>query len=205
MFMLTTTQLNVLRADLQGLAGIEYDDVLNELLDHYATLTEQRVATGLAFDDASKWAWAELGSGEGLQAVQDDYVKNIQQQVRLQHLTILKSYFRWPTFVVTALVAALVHVTVPLLPEDAVVVSFWVLAVMPIGINMWGHRKSAERLSGSGPIVFEYMKRNSGLFLNLTQLGLSPVGGTFLGHHEKGSILKLYASASTIIVLLMIL
>ena len=41
--MLAANQLQILRIDLKDLAGIEYDDVLNELLDHYATLTEQRM------------------------------------------------------------------------------------------------------------------------------------------------------------------
>lgn len=168
--MLTANQLNLLRADLRGLAGIEYDDVLNELLDHYATLTEERVEAGLSFEDASKWAWAALGSGVGIQAIQDDYVKNIQRQIRLQHLTVVKSYFRWPTFVVTALVGVLVYLTVPLLPHNVIKVGFWFLALTPIGITMWGHQKSLDH-SGSGRITFQYMgRRMSGLPLNIGTL-----------------------------------
>lgn len=112
---LTTHQLNTLRHDLVSLATIEYDDVMAELLDHYASLTEQKMANGLAFDEASKWAWLELGSGVGLQKIQDDYEKGIQQQVKDQHLAIIKGYFRWPMLVTTALVGAVAYLTIPFL------------------------------------------------------------------------------------------
>lgn len=203
--MLTANQLTILNTDLKNLAGIEYDDVLNELLDHYATLTEQRMATGLSFDEASKWAWAGLGSGKGIQAIQDDYVKNIQRQVRVQHLEILKSYFRWPTFVVTALVAALVYMVVPLLPENTVMASFWLIAITPTVIAMWGHLKSIDRRTSSGPITLKYMQRSSGMFLNIAQVVLMYSGGSFLDQHENGSLLQLYASMSVSISLLMTL
>lgn len=203
--MLAANQFNILRTDLQNLAGIEYDDVLNELLDHYATLTEQRMATGLSFDEASKWAWAGLGSGIGIQAIQDDYIKNVQRQVRVEHLEILKSYFRWPTFVVTALVAALVYMVVPLLPENTVMASFWLIAITPTIILMWSHRKSVDRRTSSGPITLKYMQRSSGIFLNLTQIVLMYSGGTFLDQHEGGSLLQLYVSVSVTIGLLMTL
>ena len=203
--MLTANQLTILRTDLKNLAGIEYDDVLNELLDHYATLTEQRIATDLSFDETSKWAWAGLGSGTGIQAIQDDYIKNIQRQVRGHHLAILKSYFRWPTFVVTALVTALVYMAMPLLPENTVMASFWLIAITPTVILMWGHRKSIDRRTSSGPITLKYMQRSSGIFLNLAQVVLMYSGRVFLDQHESGSLLQLYASALVTIGLLMTL
>ena len=167
---LTATQLSALRLDLQGLAHIEHDEVLDELLDHYAMLTKQKMSDGHPFDEASKWAWAELGSGVGLQAVQDDYVLNIQRQVRNRHFEIIKSYLRWPAFVTTALIGALVYLTVPLLPTDVVKVSFWLLALLPIAITMWGYRKSLDH-SSSGRITFQYMgRRMSGLPLNIGTL-----------------------------------
>jgi len=107
--MLTPSQLTVLRQDLHKLAQIEYDAVFAELLDHYATLTEQKMADGQSFEYASAYAWADLGSGEGMQRLQDDYVKAIRQQVAARHKAIVKSYFRWPTIVVTALMAVLVY------------------------------------------------------------------------------------------------
>ncbi len=122
---------------------------------------------GYSFEDASGWAWAELGSGVGLHAVQDDYVMNIERQVRSRHFGIVRSYFRWPTFVTTALIGVLVYLMVPLLPADVVTVGFWFLALVPTAITMWGYRKSIDQSSGSGRITFQYMgRRMGGLLLN---------------------------------------
>ena len=43
---LTAAQLNALRLDLQRLANIEHDEVLDELLNHYAMLTKQDSQVG---------------------------------------------------------------------------------------------------------------------------------------------------------------
>ena len=106
--MLTLTQLAQLRADLQQLAQIEYDEVLAELLDHYVTLTEQKMVAGLAFADASNYAWQELGSGNGLTQIQDDWERAIKHQIKTRHIEIVKSYFRWPTIVTALLIAGVV-------------------------------------------------------------------------------------------------
>ena len=139
--MLTQDQLLVLRTDLKQLANIEYDDVLNEQLDHYASLTETRMAGGLSFDDASRWAWADMGSGKGIQDIQDKYVKNIQRQVDSQHLSIIKGYFRWPTITVTSMVTALVYVAIPMLPDYVIDSTFWVMFVIPVAfMSLWKYR-----------------------------------------------------------------
>lgn len=194
---LTTTQLNALRLDLQRLANIEHDEVLDELLDHYASLTEQRMATDLSFEEANKWAWAELGSGAGLQAVQDDYVLDIQRQVRNRHFDIMKSYLRWPTFITTALIGVLVYLTVPLLPTDVIKVGFWFLALMPVAITVWGYQKSLDH-SSSGRITFQYMgRRMSGLPLN--------VGTVFFIFDDPKSYLQTHATVLVLVCLLSLL
>ncbi len=194
---LTSSQLNALRLDLQQLANIEYNDVLSELLDHYATLTEQKMETGLSFSDASKWAWAELGSGEGLQAIQDDYVKNIQRQIGSRHIDIVKSYFRWPTFVTTALVGILVYLTVPLMSADILTVGFCLLALTPIGITIWGYRQSVDQHGSSGPIVFKYMQRRGGLSVHLIQV--------FYVYEKPSIYLQTHTTALVIFCLLLLL
>lgn len=169
--MLTPNQRQLLRVDLQTLANIEHHEVLDKLLDQYALRTVQKMSAGYAFDEASKWAWAELGSGVGLQAVQDDYVLAIQRQVRIRHFEIMKSYLRWPAFVITALVVALVYLTVPRLSADVVTISFWFLALIPTAITTWGYRRSLGQHHGSGQIAFKYMgQRMGGLPLNVGML-----------------------------------
>lgn len=110
--MLTTDQLAVLRRDLRILVSIEYDEILNEILDHYASLTEQKMANGQDFEQASRWAWADMGSGAGIQELQDKFIKALRQQVANRHKAIIKSYFRWPTVVATSLLLLLAYLVV---------------------------------------------------------------------------------------------
>lgn len=174
---LTENQLNNLRHDLRELANIEYDDVLNELLDHYASLTEQKVANGLSFQDASKWAWAELGSGEGIQAIQSDYVKNIKQQIRSQHWLVLKSYFRWPTVVTTALIGLLVYLVVPVLPARTALIGSFCISVVPSMFLLSGYWNGYHRSRDTQNIVWKYVERNGLLPINLFQIALNLTNG----------------------------
>lgn len=158
---LTSDQLTYLRADLQRLAGIKYDPVLAELLDHYATLTEQHMTTGLPFSDASKWAWNDLGQGEGIQQIQDDYVASVQQQIRSQHLAIVKSYFRWPAFLTTALLGMVVYLVVPLLPTNGVLYTALAMAFIPSFVVLWLERKLKNEPTSQRFLILEYMAKHN--------------------------------------------
>ena len=201
---LTTHQLNTLRYDLVSLATIKYDDVMAELLDHYASLTEQKMANGLAFDEASKWAWAELGSGAGLQKIQDDYVKSIERQVHQKRADIVGSYFRWPALVTTALIVALVYMVVPLLPAMVITVTVWVMIVIPATLMMWAHRIVKRHPTSSRFIVYDYLKRGGAIFINLAQVGMSFSGGWF-GYSDQQSFVQTHPIFSILICLLLLL
>ena len=151
---LTSHQLNTLRHDLVSLATVEYDDVMAELLDHYASLTEQKMANGADFTEASKWAWFDMGSGEGIQQIQTDYEKSITKQVQDQHLAIIKGYFRWPMLVTTALVAAIMYLIVPMLSHNYLLVSIFATGFIPAIFLLWGHFKNTNRRVSTGPIIW---------------------------------------------------
>jgi hypothetical protein len=178
--MLTPAQLDLLRLDLSGLANIEYDEVMTELLDHYASLTERKMDAGMSFDNATKWAWAELGSGEGLQQIQTDYEKSITAQVRTRHIEILKSYFRWPAFVTTALVGALMYFAAPFITANGMFFVFSVCVLSPIGVLFYGYREHLDQQTDSRKIVWTYLRQMYSLFWNLYYiLGLSGVNPLF--------------------------
>ena len=170
---LTPQQLASLRQDLIALASIEYDDLMHELLDHYANLTERKMVNGIPFSEASKWAWAELGSGEGIQQIQTDYTKSILHQVKNQHFNILKSYFRWPTILTTTLVGILMYLTVPLLPSRAIAGIVFILTFGPFILLIWGYHKSVDSRISTGKAVWQYMQQKGTLPLNLVQIGLN--------------------------------
>lgn len=204
---LTAHQLNTLRHDLVALATIEYDDVMAELLDHYASLTEQKMASGMAFDEASKWAWAGMGSGAGLQKIQDDYEKSIEQQVRAQHFIIIKNYFRWPMMVTTALVAFVVYLIVPILSSKVLIISTYIICFVPSIILIWGHFKNTDRRISAGPIIWKYLVHKGFLAINFVQIALNS-GGLFYDdspQHWTRSYLPQHPNVSIAIALLVML
>lgn len=137
--MLTSTQLNYLRHDLVALATIEYDEVMAELLDHYASLTERKIDTGMSFDDASKWAWAELNLEAGLKSIQTTYEKSVHQQLRYRHLSIMKSYFRCPTIAGIVFLSMLSYQLSPLMSPDVSAILFTIVLISPWFITWYAH------------------------------------------------------------------
>ncbi len=201
--LLTTDQLTSLRSDLQRLADIKYDPVLNELLDHYATLTEQRMDTGMPFEEASKWAWNDLGQGEGIQQIQDDYIANVQQQIRSRHLVIIKSYFRWPTFLITALVGLLVYLTVPLIPFNYVVTLLYAVILVPSAVMFWLERKLKNEPTSQQALVFENAAKYRNLHLNavifVSNFLISSVGD------ESRRFLQIHSTITVVVCMLLLL
>ncbi|MEZ0542610.1 hypothetical protein [Fibrella arboris] len=113
---LTNQQLADLRHDLTSLADIRYDHLADELLDHYATLTEEKMATGLSFYEASTDAFLAMGNGEGIRRIQVKYEIETKKQIKARYWRIVKSYCRWPTVVTTLLVGTLLvnlYLTLP--------------------------------------------------------------------------------------------
>jgi hypothetical protein len=203
---LTTIQLKSLRYDLKELAHIEYDDVLNELLDHYATLTEQKMANGLSFQDASKWAWAELGSGPGLQAVENDYVKNIQRQLQNQHYNVMKSYFRWPTIVTTLLLGLLVYMVVPMIPVRMLILGSFCIMVLPLLVLLKGYWNGYHRTAASMKIVWKFIEQKGVWPVNLFQMALNGSNAIMEdGRDVTQAFLQAHMSVSVVVCLLVLL
>ncbi|RRB04531.1 hypothetical protein [Larkinella rosea] len=168
--MLTSYQLSRLRYDLRTLAHIEYEEVENELLDHYATLTEQKMAEGHDVEHASSYAWAELGAGPGLNAIQRDFEKNIKKQVSARHLEILKSYFRWPTIVTTVLIGVLIYIVTPFISARTTLIGTYFVVLIPLGILGFSYLKSRELSSSSRKITWAHLNARAVFIVNIFQM-----------------------------------
>lgn len=164
--MLTSNQLNSLRQDLRTLAHIEYEEVENELLDHYATLTEQKQAEGHDFEHASSYAWAELGAGAGLNAIQRDFEKNIRKQVSTRHLEILKSYFRWPTVMATLLMGVLVYIVIPILADNVLLIILLLSIFIQMAVVQHCYYKNKEVAGTSKKVIWDSLSYRAGILLN---------------------------------------
>lgn len=106
--MLTTDQLNLLKGHLKSI-DIKYEETFNEFLDHYATLTEQKMAEGIAFGDAWELAFNDLGGAAKLRYLEEKSVEQWRKQLSSCHWKIIRNCFRWPAIVSTVLVGVLVY------------------------------------------------------------------------------------------------
>ena len=170
--MLTTDQLAVLRQDLYKLANIEYDEVFNELLDHYATRTEDYMANGLGFTIASAKAWADLGSGKGIQRIQREYEKSLLSTVSDLHKAIIKSYFRWPTVATTLLVGLLIYFITPFVNAKTLILCLYAVSFLPILFTVYGYRKNHDQLMKYGKTAWQYIQNTGALGMNMGTLSL---------------------------------
>ncbi|GAB3249042.1 hypothetical protein GCM10027347_05840 [Larkinella harenae] len=161
--MLAEYQISVLRHDLRTLAHIEYEEVENELLDHYATLTEQAMANGQTFGQASYEAWVALGEGVGLLQIQEDFVKNVRKQVSDRHKEIVKSYFRWPTIVTTLLICGLLYLLSTVLSPGVLYLIICALFISPGLILLYAVLRRENRHTDSRKLVWQYMNENANL------------------------------------------
>ncbi|GAB3026793.1 hypothetical protein [Spirosoma pulveris] len=203
---LTPFQLKYLRFDLIGLGDIKYDDVIDELLDHYASLTEQKMETGLPFEDASKKAWTQLGGVRGVQHIEASSIKAIESQIRTQHMAILKSYFRWPMLLTSVLVSVLVYIAVPMIPIKWLIVGVCVICLTPFLFLLWGYYYGLHQQTTTGKVVWEYMLNNGGRAASLVQLGLNlPNSFAENGAQSTRTFLQTYPTVSVIICLLVLL
>lgn len=187
---LSSTQLAQLRQDLTILAVIHYKSLMNELLDHYASLTEQKMAIGLSFEEASRWAWAEMGSGVGIQQIQTDF----EDSVGKRHRAILKSYFGWPTFITTFLIATLVYLITPLVSAKTMSILLDSYVFIPMLVLLYGYNRQRISQSDRWEVFRNYLVRSGKVTFYLS------IYGGFLLHEftHKPTAVWLFQLHSTV-------
>lgn len=167
---LTPNQLAALRTDLTTLVQLDYDHLRDELLDHYATLTEENMANGLSFYEASTTAWVAMGNGEGIQRIQTRYELVTRKQIKARHAAIMKSFLYWPTVVTTLLTATLVVYLLFILPVRPARLFTIILVCSPLfvmvatAIPYYGHRDSRKKL------VWNYIVHRGNLPINVLNM-----------------------------------
>ncbi|MEZ0609285.1 hypothetical protein ACAW74_12250 [Fibrella sp. WM1] len=191
---LTSHQLDALRHDLHTLVKIDYAHLRNEILDHYALLTDEKMAEGYSFDEASTMAWLALGDGKGIQKIQTRYVMDTQKHLEAQHWAIVCSFFKWPTVLTTGLVGAMLTCLLLELPNRSACWLIGGLILSPLIIllisafHYYWRRDSRQKLTwsyinamGRWPIALLYLLNS---FYRMEVYTLTPlvvVGLTVLG------------------------
>ncbi|WP_428657450.1 hypothetical protein [Runella sp.] len=186
---LTVEQVEMIsEALIQG--GIKYQDLYEELLDHYILAIEDRMSQGKVFGDAFNEVHSEFEKyryplsfryyydfrrfktiqqrNYGLVKLQEEYKERLNKEISKRHWGIMKNYFRWPTIVTTLLVGLLTFQFAYLVPRTffawlmSACVFFPVLVVLPQVVRqIWRY--------GSGKQKFVNSLKYSAIY---TRLGL---------------------------------
>ncbi len=202
---LSTLQRQYLQSDLLHSAKIEYDEVFDELFDHYLTLVENSMESGELFEVARKNSWESLGGIKGVRAVEKSFVKSVRRQIRARHLGILKSYFRWPTLVTTVLVGVLSYLVVPLVSDKNIMLGFILVSVFPAGFVYWKFYRPNNKRRNHTQIGWEYCKHMSSLPWHLLQICLLfPTGFGRDGRVLTKKFLVTQASVATMLLFVLL-
>ena len=149
---LTTEQLDLISKEIIT-GGIKYQDLYEELLDHYILAIEERMFQGHTFSSAFDEVNSEfknyklyLGSfyyydarrfttiqkdNYGLVKLQDEYKERLNKEIKKRHWQIIRNYFRWPTIVTSLLVGALTFQFAYLVPLKIGIGFFGLLSFAP--------------------------------------------------------------------------
>lgn len=196
---LSTREKQQLSTDLRYTANIEYDEVYEELYDHYATLVENGMVTGQSFEVARAHAWQNLGAERGVKTIERDFVQSIRRQIRKQHWLTLISYFRWPLFVTTALIGILVYLLVPMLSVRVIIVGLLCISLIPTLFLLNGYWHGYHNQKDSQKLVWQYVKEVGFLPANLLLLGLNLPKGFAEDPFWSRNFLQTYTSIAAMI------
>lgn len=157
---LTDKQLADLRHDLTSLAHVTYAHLIDELLDHYAMLTEEKMAAGQSFYEASTDAWLAMGDGIGIQQIQSRYERMARRQIKDRHTEIRQSYLQWPTVMTTLLVGVLIaYLLLVVLPNPLVKLLTIVLVTSPVFVLLTAYVSYSRRRYSRQQLVWEFIRK----------------------------------------------
>ena len=119
---LSKEELDYVRDAIIKTSRVKYQDFYEEIYDHYLTSIETQMAEGKDFEAAfvqihgsflhCEYIVKFIGTYAtyfGLEALEMEYLQNMQSRISKRHWQILKSYFSWPTLITTFLVGVLAY------------------------------------------------------------------------------------------------
>jgi hypothetical protein len=150
---LTPDQLDLISKEIIK-GGIKYQDLYEELLDHYILAIEDRLTQGHTFGEAfgevhtdfvnykrpaRTWdhygVWETSFGGQtefGLGKLQAEYIESLSKEISKRHWQIMREYFRWPTIITTLLVGLLTFQFAYLVPLKIALIFFGFLSFAPL-------------------------------------------------------------------------
>lgn len=154
--MLTPPQLTAISQYLKK-CGILYEEVYNELVDHFANAIEDEIANGLSFDEALINVGRQFGCRRGLAHIQAKLTKAANQRYNRS----LRHYFSictgWPNLPLTLAGIWLLYTLVGLAP-DMMTVAYVIMVISAIpflaislltGKHLWQYKQQKRVVAWS--------------------------------------------------------
>jgi cation transport ATPase len=150
---LITEQVDLISKEIiEGV--IKYQDLYEELLDHYITAIEDRMANGqnfreafgevhsgfenyklylgsFSYFDARKFTTVQKANF-GLARLQSEYEDKLSKEISKRHWEIMKSYFRWPTVITALSVGFLTFQVAHLVPRNIFIWMMFACSFFPL-------------------------------------------------------------------------
>ena len=171
--------------------GIKYQDLYEELFDHYASAIENRDQATQTFDEALAqvhlgfmnykrpahvWDHYSVWGFEpeyGLERLQFEYKQNLNSELTSRQWKIVKSYFRWPTIVSLFLIGILSYQMAHSLPRLWLLGTLFAAVFFPLLVLLphlfregWRFVKKQRKFRNSlkGTVIYQRAGSLAGLF-----------------------------------------
>lgn len=135
--MLTPQQTRNILAKLK-VAGLKYQEVYEELLDHYTMAVEVKIQEGKSFEQALEEVHKDFGGNKSVKLIEKRYNKQLFRFYRNLHLKNIGSHFRWPQTLVTLIIGGLVYALSYLLQGSILLFyGLSILALVPFALSIY--------------------------------------------------------------------
>ena len=149
---LSKEELDYVRDAIIKTSRVKYQDFYEEIYDHYLTSIETQMTEGKDFEAAFvqihgsfleyQYTVKYVGTHSvyhGLEALEMEYLQNMQSRIGKRHWQILKSYFRWPTIITTFLVGILAYLFTDFIAYNPKLFPkiIWTISFIPLIIMVW--------------------------------------------------------------------
>lgn len=208
--MLNPQQNKAILAKLKT-AGIKYNEVYEELLDHYATAIEDKMEDkNLPFEQALNEIHKGFGGNNGVKHIEQRYYRQMfsfYEQTQWKHF---RQQFQWPLAAGSLLIGGLVYALAHLLQNPVYLFAALILpAFLPIAGSIYCFfqlRKKAiySKKTAKGNLLM-YISVYAANFLTILTLGPRIFFDEILEGHHGIDLLPLYPAALSVIITFYIL
>lgn len=154
--MLTPAQLTTISRYLKK-SGILYEEVHDELIDHFINAIDAKMANQMHFGEALIDVGRQFGGRQGLTYIQNKRIQAANKQYNQNLRQYLSRYVRWPNFPLTLTVVWLLYTLVHLAPNMlAITYTILVITAMPFlsiialtGKHLWQFMRHQRAMAWS--------------------------------------------------------